>query len=89
MDEPTGSIDPIATAAVEELIVALRDEHTIVVVTHSMRQTRRIADRVAYFHLGRLLEVGPTRALFENAQQDLVRRFIAGKYGSGRWPVGQ
>ncbi len=81
MDEPTGSIDPIATAAVEELIVALRAEHTIVVVTHSMMQARRIADRVAYFHLGRLLEVGPTRALFENAQHDLVRRFIAGKFG--------
>lgn len=81
MDEPTGSIDPFATALIEELMMTLRGAHTIVVVTHSMMQARRIADRVAYFHLGRLVEVGPTQDVFENAQHDLVRRFIAGKFG--------
>lgn len=81
MDEPTGSIDPIATALIEELMMTLRGTHTIVVVTHSMMQARRVADRVAYFHLGRLVEVGPTQDVFENGQHDLVRRFIAGKFG--------
>lgn len=81
MDEPTGSIDPIATAAVEELMMSLRPTHTIVVVTHSMMEARRLADRVAYFHLGRLLEIGPTEQIFTAARTREARRFIEGKFG--------
>jgi phosphate transport system ATP-binding protein len=81
MDEPTGSIDPIATAKVEELMTDLKPDHAIVVVTHSMMEARRVADRVAYFHLGRLLEVGPTEQIFTAARSDEARRFIEGKFG--------
>lgn len=81
MDEPTGSIDPIATAAIEDLMIALRPDHAIVVVTHSMMEARRLADRVAYFHLGRLLEIGATEQVFTAAQTPEARRFIEGKFG--------
>lgn len=81
MDEPTGSIDPIATAKIEELMLDLKPDHAIVVVTHSMMEARRLADRVAYFHLGRLLEVGPTEQVFEAPRTEEARRFISGKFG--------
>jgi len=81
MDEPTGSIDPIATAKVEELMLELKVDHSIVVVTHSMMQARRVADRVAYFHLGRLLELGPTEDVFTSARTPEAKRFIEGKFG--------
>ncbi|MHC0053531.1 phosphate ABC transporter ATP-binding protein [Actibacterium sp. D379-3] len=81
MDEPTGSIDPIATARIEELMLDLRRDHSIVVVTHSMNEARRVSDRVAYFHLGRLLEVGPTATVFENATTEQARAFVQGKFG--------
>ena len=81
MDEPTGSIDPIATARIETLMTELKQDHAIVVVTHSMMEARRIADRVAYFHLGRLLEVGPTDVMFDHATTPQARSFIAGKFG--------
>jgi len=81
MDEPTGSIDPIATAGIEELMDTLRPDHSIVIVTHSMMQARRIADRVAYFHLGRLLEIGATEQVFTAARSPEARRFIAGQFG--------
>lgn len=81
MDEPTGSIDPISTAKVEELMMTLREDHSIVVVTHSMMEARRLADRVAYFHLGRILELGTTEQVFTAAITDEARRFIAGKFG--------
>lgn len=81
MDEPTGSIDPIATAKVEELIVDLKADHSVVVITHSMMEAKRVSDRVAYFHLGALLEIGPTEALFANAQNPQARAFIQGKFG--------
>lgn len=81
MDEPTGSIDPIATAKVEELMLELKPDHAIVVVTHSMMEARRVADRVAYFHLGHLLEIGPTDEIFTHARTKEARRFIEGKFG--------
>lgn len=81
MDEPTGSIDPIATAQIEELLLTLRMDHSVVIVTHSMMQARRIADRVAYFHLGALVEIGPTSVMFEAPQDKRVADFIAGKFG--------
>ena len=62
-------------------MLELRPDHAIVVITHSMMEARRIADRVAYFHLGRLLEVGPNEQMFTNARTEEARRFIAGKFG--------
>ena len=81
MDEPTGSIDPIATARVEELMDQLRQAHAIVIVTHSMMEARRVADRVAFFHLGRLVEIGATEDIFLRPKTELCRRFIEGKMG--------
>jgi phosphate transport system ATP-binding protein len=81
MDEPTGSIDPVATARVETLMTQLAEDHAIVVVTHSMMEARRIAHRVACFHMGRLVEIGPTRELFLRPKTDLCRGFIAGRMG--------
>ncbi len=81
MDEPTGSIDPIATGHVEELMLDLRMDHSIVVITHSMMGARRIADRVAYFHLGELLEVSPAEQFFAAPRDPRARAFIEGKFG--------
>jgi phosphate transport system ATP-binding protein len=81
MDEPTGSIDPIATAGIEELMVRLKDQVSIVLITHSMMQARRLADRVAFFHLGRLMEIGSTDAMFSHPRSAECRRFIAGQSG--------
>ncbi|MCV6584758.1 MAG: phosphate ABC transporter ATP-binding protein [Marinibacterium sp.] len=81
MDEPTGSIDPIATQHVEELMLMLRADHSIVVITHSLMQARRIADRVGYFHLGKLLEIGPSAEIFANPQTPECRAFLAGRHG--------
>ena len=81
MDEPTGSIDPIATQAVEDLVMELKAEKAIVIVTHSMMQAKRVADRVAYFHLGRLLEIGPTDIVFARPEAPEARSFIAGQFG--------
>jgi phosphate transport system ATP-binding protein len=81
MDEPTGSIDPIATAKIEDLLLALRGDCAIVIITHSMMEARRIADRVAFFHVGRLLEIGPTAEVFERPRTTECRRFIAGRTG--------
>ncbi len=81
MDEPTGSIDPIATQKVEDLVTELKGDKAIILVTNSMMQARRVADRLAVFHLGRLVEIGPTETLFEAPQSDAARRFISGKEG--------
>jgi len=81
MDEPTGSIDPIATALIEDLMVELKQDHSVVVITHSMAEARRIADRVAYFHLGRLLEIAPTEMLFTLPQTPEARSFVEGRTG--------
>lgn len=81
MDEPTGSIDPVATDKIEELISELRARHSIVIITHSMMQARRLADRVAYFHQGELLEIGAADMIFTNASHPKTRAFIEGKHG--------
>ena len=81
MDEPTGSIDPIATAKIEDLMVSLKQDHAVVIITHSMAEARRIADRVAYFHLGRLLEIAPTEMLFTAPHTAEARSFVEGRTG--------
>ena len=81
MDEPAGSIDLIATAQIEELLVQLKQRMSILVITHSMMEARRIADRVAYFHLGALREIGPTEQMLTAAKDPRARAFMAGRFG--------
>lgn len=81
MDEPCSALDPIATAKVEELIHELRNQYTIVIVTHSMQQAARVSDRTAYFHLGKLIEVGDTKQVFTNPKHELTQDYITGRFG--------
>jgi phosphate transport system ATP-binding protein len=81
MDEPAASLDPIATAVIEELIDELRAAYTIVVVTHSMHQAARISQRTAFFHLGRLVEQGPTADVFSTPREKQTEDYITGKIG--------
>jgi phosphate transport system ATP-binding protein len=81
MDEPCSALDPIATAKIEELMDELREQYTIVIVTHSMQQAARVSQRTAYFHLGYLVEVGETAQIFTNPQHKLTGDYITGRFG--------
>jgi phosphate transport system ATP-binding protein len=81
MDEPTSALDPTASAKIEDLIDELRANYAIVIVTHNMQQAARVSQRTAYFHLGDLVEVGPTDLVFTNPQQKLTEDYITGRIG--------
>lgn len=81
MDEPCSALDPIATAKVEELIDELRENYTIVIVTHSMQQAARVSQRTAFFHLGVLVEEGPTDHIFTNPRDQRTQDYITGRFG--------
>jgi len=81
MDEPCSALDPIATAVIEELIDGLRQEYTIVIVTHSMQQAARISQRTAFFHMGKLIEVGSTKSVFTNPREEQTSNYITGRIG--------
>jgi phosphate transport system ATP-binding protein len=81
MDEPCSALDPIATAKIEELIDELRENYSIAIVTHSMQQAARVSQRTAYFHLGKLVEVGKTDDIFTNPKHDLTENYITGRFG--------
>ncbi len=81
MDEPCSALDPIATAIVEELIHELRQNYTIVIVTHSMQQAARVSQRTAFFHLGYLVEEGPTGKIFTSPQDPRTQDYIMGRTG--------
>ena len=81
MDEPCSALDPIATAVIEELMEELRNDYTIVIVTHSMQQAARISQRTAYFHLGNLVEHGDTQRIFTNPENKQTEAYISGKIG--------
>ncbi|MPV86581.1 phosphate ABC transporter ATP-binding protein PstB [Ostreibacterium oceani] len=81
MDEPASALDPIATAVIEELIHELRENYSIAIVTHSMQQAARVSQRTAYFHLGKLVEVGETKQVFTNPVHDLTEKYITGRFG--------
>jgi len=81
MDEPCSALDPIATAHIEELIDELRAAFTIVIVTHNMQQAARVSQRTAFFHLGDLVEVGPTEEIFTNPKDERTQGYITGRYG--------
>jgi phosphate transport system ATP-binding protein len=81
MDEPCSALDPIATARVEELIDELREQFTIVIVTHSMQQAARVSQRTAFFHLGELIEEGDTEKIFTNPAEKRTQDYITGRFG--------
>jgi len=81
MDEPCSALDPIATAKIEELINELKAQYTIVTVTHNMQQAGRISDYTAFFYLGKLIEFGPTTAIFTNPTERQTEDYITGRFG--------
>ncbi|EEX40738.1 phosphate ABC transporter ATP-binding protein PstB [Vibrio furnissii] len=81
MDEPTSALDPIATSAIEALIGELKENFTIVIVTHNMQQAMRISNHTAFMYLGELVEFGPTRQMFHQPKQARTRRYISGDFG--------
>lgn len=81
MDEPCSALDPIATAIIEELIDELRENFTIVIVTHSMQQAARVSQKTAFFHLGRLIEEGQTEEIFTNPRDKKTQDYITGRIG--------
>ncbi len=81
MDEPASALDPIATAVIEELIDELRAKYTIIIVTHSMQQAARVSQRTAFFHMGDLVEAGPTKELFTTPKDERTQNYISGRIG--------
>ena len=81
MDEPASALDPIATARIEELIVELKKEFTIVIVTHNMQQAARISDDTAFFYLGQLVEFGSTSKIFTNPTKKQTEDYVTGRFG--------
>ncbi|HSR72001.1 MAG TPA: phosphate ABC transporter ATP-binding protein PstB [Kiloniellales bacterium] len=81
MDEPCSALDPIATAKIEELIDELRKNYAIVIVTHAMQQAARVSQRVAFFHLGELIEEGETESIFTNPEDERTMGYITGRFG--------
>jgi len=81
MDEPTSALDPIATAKIEELMEELKNDYTIVIVTHSMQQAARISDRTAFFLMGEMIEYGETKHLFTNPKDKRTEDYITGRFG--------
>lgn len=80
-DEPCSALDPIATAKIEDLLIDLMRDYTVVIVTHNMQQAARVADKTAFFYLGRLIEYGDTKRLFENPREELTEQYITGRMG--------
>jgi phosphate transport system ATP-binding protein len=81
MDEPTSALDPIATARIEELLRELKEQYTIVIVTHSMQQAARVSDYTAFFYLGELVEYGDTETLFTRPSEKKTEEYITGRFG--------
>ena len=81
MDEPCSALDPIATAKIEESIVELKKEFTIIIVTHNMQQAARVSDFTAFMYLGQLIEFDTTTEVFENPKSELTEKYITGKFG--------
>jgi phosphate transport system ATP-binding protein len=81
MDEPCSALDPIATQRVEELIVELKKDYTIVIVTHNMQQAARVSDFTAFMYLGELIEFGPTDKIFTSPTDRRTQDYITGRFG--------
>ena len=81
MDEPTSALDPISTGLIEELMLELAREHTVVVVTHNMPQATRVADKTAFFYLGELIEGGSTKQIFSMPREQRTKEYLTGRFG--------
>jgi len=81
MDEPASALDPIATSKIEDLIYELKNDYTIIIVTHNMQQAARVASNTAFFYLGELIEYAPTIDLFERPQDKRTEDYVTGKFG--------
>lgn len=81
MDEPASALDPLATSRIEDLILELKRDYTIVIVTHNMQQAARISDYTAFFYLGELIEYGPTRKIFTNPSRKQTEDYVTGRFG--------
>jgi phosphate transport system ATP-binding protein len=81
LDEPTSALDPISTLKIEELIDELKQDFTIVIVTHNMQQAARCADKVAFFYLGELIEIGPAGQIFTTPRERRTQEYITGRFG--------
>jgi phosphate transport system ATP-binding protein len=81
MDEPCSALDPIATAKIERLIVSLKQDYTVVIVTHNMQQAARVSDFTVFLYLGELVEYGSTKNMFENPKSELTEKYITGEFG--------
>jgi phosphate transport system ATP-binding protein len=81
MDEPCSALDPISTAKIEELIDELKGRYTIVIVTHNLQQAARVADNTGFMYLGRLIEYGDTKAMFENPKVKRTEDYLTGRFG--------
>ncbi|MCD7976509.1 MAG: phosphate ABC transporter ATP-binding protein PstB [Tannerellaceae bacterium] len=81
MDEPTSALDPISTGKIEDLIHELKQEYTIVIVTHNMQQAARVSDKTGYFYLGDLIEYDETRKIFTNPEKESTQNYITGRFG--------
>jgi phosphate transport system ATP-binding protein len=81
MDEPCSALDPISTSKIEELIIKLKKDYTIVIVTHNMQQAQRISDKVAFMYLGELIEFGTCDAIFQHPKQELTKNYVGGHFG--------
>jgi len=81
MDEPCSALDPIATAKIEDLMTELVKKYTVIIVTHNMQQAARVSDYTAYMYLGKLIEFGTTKQIFENPKEELTENYITGRFG--------
>jgi phosphate transport system ATP-binding protein len=80
-DEPCSALDPIATSKIEDLLVDLKKDYTVVIVTHNMQQAARVADKTAFFYLGEMIEFGETESIFEKPKEKLTEQYITGRMG--------
>jgi phosphate transport system ATP-binding protein len=81
MDEPCSALDPIATARIEELIDEMKEQFTIVIVTHSMQQAARVSEKTCFFHMGKIIEAGSTKKIFTSPENQQTQDYITGRYG--------
>ncbi len=81
MDEPCSALDPLSTLKIEELIVKLKQDYTIVIVTHNMQQAQRIADKTIFMYLGEVIEAGDTQSLFEHPRCEMTANYVSGRFG--------
>jgi phosphate transport system ATP-binding protein len=81
MDEPASALDPLATQKIEDLIYELKQNYTVIIVTHNMQQAARVSDYTAFLYMGDLIEYGPTKAVFTNPKEDRTESYITGRFG--------